>query len=160
MFYGWWKKKKDFENFEAFFWPLPQTSSDTYHTIALGGSRSLCVSLYLFLSGHNRGSLTSKSNARHDSLPAQRLLTSVCVLFNNSLNHHSTPSLLRNVTQLLTEVTQAPPTSHPFYRERKSATARPTGALGDMSPVSSSNSCSLFISYSLDLLLAHCLSNN
>lgn len=151
MFYGWWKKKKDLENFEGFSDLCHRqavTHTIRWSAIALGGSRSLCVSLYLFLSGHNRGSLTSKSNARHDSLPAQRLLTSVCVLFNNSLNHHSTPSLLRNVTQLLTEVTQAPPTSHPFYRERKSATARPTGALRDMSPVSSSNSCSIFISYS------------
>lgn len=84
-------------------------------------SLSLSVCLYLSRLGCNRGSLTSGPRARHDGSPAWRLLTSVCVLFNNSLNHPptTTPSLLRNVTQPLTEVTQAPPLSHPSFTERE-----------------------------------------
>lgn len=82
-------------------------------------SLSLSVPLYLSLSGYNRGSLTSEPKARHDGSPARMLLTSVCVLFNNSLNRPATPSLLRNVTQPLTEVTQAPPLSHRSFTERE-----------------------------------------
>lgn len=124
VFYGWREKKEDLEIFEAFDWPLPQTSRDTYCMVICCSFRwffslSLSVSLYLSLSGYNGGSLTSEPKARHDGSPAWRLLTSACVLFNNSLNHPATPSLLRNVTQPLTEVTQAPPLSHPSFTERE-----------------------------------------
>lgn len=70
--------------------------------------------LSLPLSGNNIRSVTSGSKAGHDVSPSRRLLTSICVLFNNSLNRHTAPSLLRNVTQPLTEVTQVPPLIHQF----------------------------------------------
>lgn len=113
---------------------------------------------YLSLSGHNRRSLTCRPDARHHGSSALRLLTSDCVLFNNSLNPPPNPtSLLRNVTQPLTEVTQAPPLSHPSFaerererqRQRQRVRPRPTGGVRQLSPISPSNSCSLSISLPL-----------
>lgn len=151
--------------FKAFVWPLSRMNHNTHHIVIF--HTFWCFLLPLPLSGNYMRSMTFGSKAGHDGSPSRRLLTSICVLFNNSLNRHTTPSLLRNVTQPLTEVTQAPPLMHHFterarhggWRERMqnqgiNAKSRPTGGVKTASP-----HLPILLLLSLSLLVFRCASS-
>lgn len=144
---------------------MSRTNHDTHHIMIC--YTFWCFPLSLPLSGNNIRSVTSGSKAGHDGSPSRRLLTSICVLFNNSLNRHTTPSLLRNVTQPLTEVTKAPPLIHHFterarhggwrgemQNQGRNAKSRPTGGVKTAIP-----HLPILLLLSLSLLVFRCASS-
>lgn len=124
------------------------SQGDKLWLIPYGGIFCFVFSVKIFLSRCNKRSLTYRPNARHDDSLAQRLLTSICVLFNNSLNNPPStfPAQECNTTAYWGNLSPSPLSSFIYSNGERQ---RPTGGVRQLSSISSSNSCSRSISLPL-----------